>query len=117
MSFEGYYQRICDNGHGYFATLYDQGPCPDCSSTMVIAENLVDVTNGCETNDKPCRCGERVFVLNDQHLPIGFGEVVVHKKPAPVQYQQPLQYSLSCKECYGRQINGTTTHKLDCSQR
>ena len=47
MSFEGYYQLICKNGHAYNAELYsseEETPCPDCNEEC-IWWNLVDTTN------------------------------------------------------------------------
>ena len=55
MSFEGYYQIICEKGHLHCPDVYDafvfdgdileDWECPDCKSKAVWW-NLVDVTNG-----------------------------------------------------------------------
>ena len=48
MSFEGYYQLICEKGHYYTEGLYgleEDTPCPFCKSKSVWW-NLVDITNG-----------------------------------------------------------------------
>ncbi len=47
MSFEGYFQLICKNGHLYGANLYsseEDTPCPTCNEEC-IWWNLVDTTN------------------------------------------------------------------------
>ena len=53
MSYEGYSQFICKNGH-YFTldcSYADDNPeCPNCFSKP-IWENGVDQTNGCESTD------------------------------------------------------------------
>jgi len=47
MSFEGYTQRICKNGHYYEADVYQtEQSCPHCKAEAAW-ENLVDQTN-CE---------------------------------------------------------------------
>ena len=49
MSFEGYFQLICKNGHYYHEGLYGKeelAPCPHCKSNAVWW-NLVDITNEC----------------------------------------------------------------------
>lgn len=50
MSFEGYYQILCKNGHQWVADCYafdDEEPaiCSECGE-MEAWRNLVDVTNG-----------------------------------------------------------------------
>lgn len=52
MSFEGYYQFLCKDGHYWVENAHDTNfgdaqyiLCPKCSEMMVWA-NLVDVTNG-----------------------------------------------------------------------
>ena len=50
MSFEGYYQVICKNGHYHTKDSYEadeEMACPFCKSPKAW-ENLVDVTNGSE---------------------------------------------------------------------
>jgi hypothetical protein len=48
MSFEGYYQLLCKEGHYYTADAYfhelGDSPCPVCEAG-VAWENLVDTTN------------------------------------------------------------------------
>ena len=48
MSFEGYYQRLCKNGHSMDVDCYmenDEDRCAICGAEIVWA-NLVDETNG-----------------------------------------------------------------------
>ena len=48
MSFEGYYQRLCKNGHSMDVDCYiesDKDRCAVCGSGIAW-HNLVDVTNG-----------------------------------------------------------------------
>ncbi len=47
MSFEGYTQKICENGHyhTYDVYEYEDGKCPICESGWKWS-NLVDLTNG-----------------------------------------------------------------------
>jgi len=61
MSWEGYVQVICINGHYSTADGYGDYPekCPDCGAA-VAETNLVDETNGCEGN--PCQCGAKAVV-------------------------------------------------------
>jgi hypothetical protein len=48
MSFEGYYQYWCSNGHHWVADVYmEQKTCPHCKALAQV-ENLVDETN-CES--------------------------------------------------------------------
>lgn len=59
MSFEGYYQIICENGHYHTPDCYyyyhDEEGMVACSSTgckgKIIWSNLVDVTNGSFNED------------------------------------------------------------------
>lgn len=52
MSFEGYYQCLCEVGHYAIQDLYtDLEKCPVCSGSIVY-HNLVDETNGEPTNKK-----------------------------------------------------------------
>lgn len=53
MSFEGYYQLICENGHYYQEGLYgeeDNALCSICGAKAVWW-NLVDITNGSHDED------------------------------------------------------------------
>ncbi len=45
MSFEGYVQAICANGHLFTYNVYDKTSCLECGAKAV-RENLVDETNG-----------------------------------------------------------------------
>ena len=46
MSFEGYYQKMCPNGHYWQCDVYDESMfCPQCGNEA-IWWNLVDTTNG-----------------------------------------------------------------------
>jgi len=47
MSFEGYYQNLCSNGHYWTEDVYGENyeTCPRCGKETVWS-NLVDVTNG-----------------------------------------------------------------------
>lgn len=48
MSFEGYYQLICKNGHEYTADIYgeeENTPCPHCQA-QAAWWHMVDCTNG-----------------------------------------------------------------------
>ena len=56
MSFEGYYQIVCENGHQFTKDAYDFGDateakCPFCKEDAVWW-NLVDVTNGSHEGDE-----------------------------------------------------------------
>lgn len=62
MSFEGYYQKLCENGHHTNNDVYwdseIDNTCPICDAPIVWT-NLVDETNGtfCDnvgTEDPPC---------------------------------------------------------------
>lgn len=47
MSFEGFYQRLCENRHHYTVGLFfEETQCPECGSHYILWENLVDTTNG-----------------------------------------------------------------------
>ncbi len=50
MSFEGYYQHICTDGHYYQRELHDENLCFVCGGEPVW-ENLVDLTNGSYDDD------------------------------------------------------------------
>ena len=63
MSFEGYYQLLCANGHANGSVdvyIYDyerrQEMICECGAP-INKTNLVDQTNGCEGN--PCICGAK----------------------------------------------------------
>lgn len=46
MSYEGYEQLICDKGHYYVASCWDEKPkCLDCGSAVIAWHNSVDDTN------------------------------------------------------------------------
>ncbi len=46
MSFEGYYQKICGQGHSWHCDAYGEvGICPYCGEATVWS-NLVNYTNG-----------------------------------------------------------------------
>lgn len=67
MGFDGYYQRICGNGHNYVADALsemfsDPTACHLCDSDTIVEENLVDTTNGCIFDDTPCRCGRKTVI-------------------------------------------------------
>jgi RNA polymerase subunit RPABC4/transcription elongation factor Spt4 len=52
MSFEGYFQKICANGHYWQCDVYDETDnCPICDKPEVW-ENMVDITNGSYEDDK-----------------------------------------------------------------
>lgn len=57
MSFEGYDQLICKNGHTYSCGLYDYDElhpsCPHCKAAPVW-RNLVDQTNGSFAGPNDC---------------------------------------------------------------
>jgi len=47
VSFEGYYQALCENGHDCSSDVYEfveQGPCHVCGG-KIVWRNLVDQTN------------------------------------------------------------------------
>lgn len=45
MSFEGYYQVKCENGHYYTESVYCDSPnCEECGASVI--KNMVDETNG-----------------------------------------------------------------------
>lgn len=44
MSYEGYLQYVCHNGHRYDADCYDDGVCPFCKEDFVFS-NQVNETN------------------------------------------------------------------------
>jgi len=49
MSFDGYFQLICENGHAYYEGLFgeeENALCPYCNKKC-IWWNLVDSTNDC----------------------------------------------------------------------
>ena len=49
MSFEGYYQHLCENGHYWCCDAYcDNDTCNECGGNSVW-ENLVDQTNDAGT--------------------------------------------------------------------
>lgn len=49
MSFEGFYQALCQNGHKCGGDVYCWEPnnsrCDECNA-LIVWQNLVDVTNG-----------------------------------------------------------------------
>ena len=98
MSFEGYYQIVCGNGHRYNTDLFgeeERTKCPICNSSAKWW-NLVDVTNGSFDDDgiridggiklevkkaaKTCkceRCGNEHIVETETYvIPNGKGHVV-----------------------------------------
>jgi endogenous inhibitor of DNA gyrase (YacG/DUF329 family) len=52
MSFEGYYQALCENGHLSIYDAYEliERKCPYCNKSTVWT-NLIDETNGCDYTD------------------------------------------------------------------
>ena len=61
MSFEGYYQRICTNGHPFTTDVYVDEEC-ECGAPT-LKSHMVDQTNGCSQNpDGSCLCGALEFV-------------------------------------------------------
>lgn len=53
MSFEGYYQKLCKNGHQWIEDCYiehESHLCPECGEET-IWHNLVDQTNGSYDNN------------------------------------------------------------------
>lgn len=60
MSFEGYFQILCENGHYFCPDVYsvanfafksyDEWECPICQAKMAWY-NIVDLTNGSEDED------------------------------------------------------------------
>jgi hypothetical protein len=47
MSFEGYYQKVCKNGHYFECDIYDdRDNCVDCCQDIIFS-NIVDETNCC----------------------------------------------------------------------
>lgn len=84
MSFEGYYQNICANGHYTVRDVYEDSDrlCSECGAGFV-RENLVDNTNCCNFFDGlPCQSGERQIIWNSGRASLG--DVVIH-----TQYNQP----------------------------
>lgn len=58
MSYEGWTQVLCKNGHEFSIGQYeDRHPCPHCGAEIVWSHE-VDLTNGCEPDcklyDKKC---------------------------------------------------------------
>lgn len=68
MSFEGFYQRICANGH-YFMTdaiaeMHGYAEGCDCGALATV-ENLVDETNFCGALESGlCQCHEKEVATN-----------------------------------------------------
>jgi hypothetical protein len=73
MSYEGYYQCLCKNGHYFEENVYDthNNACPHCSSE-VAWWNQVDTTNGSFYYDSAENQKERID---------GFVELEVDKPP------------------------------------
>lgn len=68
MSYEGYTQNICDNGHlfdsseGYFGDYSDNNNhCPDCKATTAWS-NSVDQTNGDEVGIIPVEQFQKLLI-------------------------------------------------------
>jgi len=90
MGFSGYYQRICGNGHYYttdaLSEMYGSPTaCDMCDSDLIVEENLVDTTNGCEFNAEPCPCRHRkIITLPDGKETLGereaHGQLRLHKR-------------------------------------
>lgn len=99
MSFEGYFQFICENWH-YFEGPYDYAGdvpeenclCPHCKSTLQWS-NLVDVTNGSFDTDPVS--GKEVRID-------GFVKLVVDK---------PAQ-TCNCPTCGNIHATSPTTYKV-----
>lgn len=92
MSFEGYYQVICQNGHLFnvdalLAEATEELACPDCTA-KVAWWNLVDVTNGSFDDD-----GKRID---------GAVEIEIDKE-AP---------SCKCPTCGHEHMVGATTYHI-----
>jgi RNA polymerase subunit RPABC4/transcription elongation factor Spt4 len=47
MSYEGYIQKVCRNGHYFTEDVYNEtNCCPICHTENVLWQNFVDITNG-----------------------------------------------------------------------
>lgn len=84
MSFEGYYQQICPNGHYYTCDVYTVGPCSDCGEGAAWS-NLVDETN-CDS------VGEIPLHLLSKHFEIkpGVFKVPSREETEPLRHYRPF---------------------------
>jgi hypothetical protein len=103
MSFEGYYQLLCKNGHSYTEDARDHSSqfpgddrpkwfCIECY-TALAWENLVDVTNGSYYTDEATGITERID---------GFVELEVN---APAK-------ECRCSSCGNVHRTSSTTYKI-----
>lgn len=65
MSFEGYYQKICENGHLTHEDVYapESETCVTCGKKFIF-KNLVDTTNGSWDEDGNRIDGAMVFKID-----------------------------------------------------
>lgn len=114
MSYEGYEQAICENGHlSSFDHWEDSFECPDCGSTVMAWENSVDETN-CDSFGfidmdefllQPAKWGWR-FVW--RKMTKGF--VKVEKRPAV--YRIPTEEETRAARMY-RNESGKLVHFVE----
>lgn len=98
MSFEGFVQYLCKNGHNWDNDVYwddDSEKCPICEAEIVWS-NLVDTTNG-----SFCNCNEGCENCEDGRID-GYIELEV---------KEPAVYS-ECKECGTKKLIKEETYKV-----
>jgi hypothetical protein len=120
MSFEGYYQKICKNGHSYTADLYYYGSsfnddvtkCPFCEESEVWS-NMVNTTNGSYDVDpvtgEETRIDGFIEIEIDQPAPICTCSCGNKHELRPATYKIPKakeeEIEETCGFCYGSDID------------
>jgi hypothetical protein len=102
MSFEGYYQCLCENGHYSCRDPFDSEDdfcCPSCDNKTIAWENLVDQTNPCIVGYIPVRVlKEHCLVSERVTLSCNLGHTheiapVVFRIPTPEETKLMLHIS------------------------
>lgn len=84
MLFEGYFQKLCENGHLTHEDVYatESNICPRCGGEFVYT-NLVDTTNGSYDNEGNRIDGAKIFKIKKIRTCGHCGSVleVIYKQP------------------------------------
>jgi hypothetical protein len=80
MSWEGYIQCLCENGHQFGVGPYDEDMCCDICKGKITWSHPVDETNGCCCDDNSC-CAH----------------------PLPLKVKTPAEYK-ECPTCHHKEL-------------
>lgn len=92
MSYEGYTQALCANGHEQTVQQYDDRATCDLCSAKIVWRHEVDVTNGCYCDgpSDPLKCSAHRLVL---------------------EVDRPATFK-SCPSCDHKKMLTQTTYKI-----